>query len=84
MMEIKRFQAIAGPNGGGKTVLATQHLPNETNCPTFDNADLIASGLSPFRPDVAAVRAGRLMLNLIRDHVGIGESFPWRNSIPIP
>ena len=32
----------------------------------FINADLIAEGISPFSPEVAAVRAGRLMLNEIR------------------
>ena len=30
--------------------------------PMFVNADLIAAGLSPFDPDVAAIQAGRLML----------------------
>ena len=42
---------IAGPNGAGKTAFATQFLPNEGNCPTFINADLIAAGLNPFRPE---------------------------------
>ena len=84
MMQTKRIQVIARPNGAGKTVVVTQFLPNETERPTMVNADQIAAGLSPFRPDVAAVRADRLMLNLLRDQVGMGESSPRRNSIPSP
>ena len=83
-MQTKRIQVIAGPNGTGKTIFATQFLPNETKHPTIVNADLIAAGLSPFRPDLAAVRADRLILNWIRDHVGMGETIPWHNSIPFP
>lgn len=42
---------IAGPNGAGKTTFAREFLPQEANCLTFINADLIAQGLSPFRPE---------------------------------
>jgi len=34
-------------------------------CMEFVNADLIASALSPFAPDRAAFRAGRIMLDQI-------------------
>ena len=66
---------IAGPNGAGKTTFAREFLPREANCLTFINADLIARGLSPFRPEEAAVRAARLMLEMIADCVRRGESF---------
>jgi predicted ABC-type ATPase len=56
---------IAGPNGAGKTTFARTYLTREGECFNFVNADLIAAGLSPFRPEVAAVRAGRLMLEEI-------------------
>lgn len=56
---------IAGPNGAGKTTFARTFLPEEVRCLQFVNADLIASGLSPFDPTAAAVRAGRLMLGEI-------------------
>ena len=49
-----RVLIIAGPNGAGKTTFANEFLPREANCPHFINADLIAAGLSPFRPEVAA------------------------------
>src|SRR5260370_25074896 len=65
----KRIIIIAGPNGAGKTTFAREYLPNEAGCPLFVNADLIAAGLSPFAPEHAAVRAGRLMLAEIAGHV---------------
>lgn len=67
-MADKRIFIIAGPNGAGKTTLARELLPQEADCPIFVNADLIAEGLSPFHPDVAAVRSGRVMLSEIRRH----------------
>jgi predicted ABC-type ATPase len=57
-----RCIVIAGPNGAGKTTFAQEFLPNYAGIVEFVNADLIAEGLSPFRPRDAAIRAGRLML----------------------
>lgn len=56
---------IAGPNGSGKTTFAREFLPQYAQCQQFVNADLIASGLSPFSPDAEAMRAGRVMLEQI-------------------
>ena len=56
---------IAGPNGAGKTTFARQFLSNYADCRNFINADLIAQGVSPFSPEAAAFRAGRLMLQEI-------------------
>lgn len=56
---------IAGPNGAGKTTFAREFLPRYADCKNFINADLIAQGLSPFSPETAAFRAGRLMLSEI-------------------
>jgi predicted ABC-type ATPase len=53
---------IAGPNGAGKTSFAREFLPHYADCKNFINADLIAQGVSPFSPEAAAIRAGRLML----------------------
>jgi predicted ABC-type ATPase len=41
-------------------------LPKYADCKNFINADLIAQGMSPFSPEAAAVRAGRLMLSEIK------------------
>jgi len=56
---------IAGPNGVGKTTFAREFLPYYADCKNFVNADLIAQGMSPFSPENAAFRAGRLMLEEI-------------------
>ena len=65
-----KILVIAGPNGAGKTTFARQYLLREANCPIFVNADYIAHGLSPFSPSTAAIRAGKLMLSEIREHIG--------------
>jgi predicted ABC-type ATPase len=77
----KRIYILAGPNGAGKTTFAREYLPVEARCLTFINADLIALGLSPFRPEQAALRAGRLMLELIEQHVERGESFAFETTL---
>jgi predicted ABC-type ATPase len=74
-MSEKKILIIAGPNGAGKTTFAREFLPNEAGCPTFVNADLIAAGLSPFSPESAAIKAGRLMLEEMQSHVKKGNSF---------
>ena len=75
MTSRKKIVIIAGPNGAGKTTFAREFLPNEANCPTFINADLIAAGLSPFAPEAAAIKAARLMLESIDAQVRLGNSF---------
>jgi predicted ABC-type ATPase len=57
-----RCIVIAGPNGAGKTTFAREFLPKDTDIVHFVNADLIASGLSALRPEIAAVTAGRVFL----------------------
>jgi predicted ABC-type ATPase len=76
-----RIFIIAGPNGAGKTTFAREFLPNEASCPAFVNADLIAAGLSPFKPEAAAVAAGRIMLAQIAAHVRRGESFAFETTL---
>lgn len=81
MKKIRKIVIIAGPNGAGKTTFAREFLPNEANCPDFINADLIASGLSPFRPEVMAVRAGRLMLQEIDTRIRKLENFAFETTL---
>jgi predicted ABC-type ATPase len=61
-----RCIVIAGPNGAGKTTFAREFLPREAGVIHFVNADLIASGLSPLRPELAVKQGGRLLLNELR------------------
>lgn len=77
----QRIVIIAGPNGAGKTTFAQEFLSGGKSRPTFVNADLIAAGLSPFNPDAAAIRAGRLMLEEIHRHVTARESFAFETTL---
>lgn len=53
---------IAGCNGAGKTTFAREFLLKEVGCSNFLNADYLALGLSPLSPEIAAMKAGRLLL----------------------
>jgi predicted ABC-type ATPase len=77
----KKIIIIAGPNGAGKTTFAMEFLPNEASCPVFVNADLIAKALSPFNPDIAAFRAGRIMLSEIEEYARRGVSFAFETTL---
>lgn len=76
-----RIIIIAGPNGAGKTTFANEFLPKEADCPVFVNFDLIAAGLSPFDPDAASIKAGRLMIKEIDAHVRKEESFAFETTL---
>ncbi|MDX2227780.1 MAG: zeta toxin family protein [Verrucomicrobiae bacterium] len=54
---------IAGSNGAGKTTFAREFLPREGRMTHFVNADLIAAGLSPLKPELAKITAARLLLH---------------------
>lgn len=58
-----RCIVIAGPNGAGKTTFAREYLPALARVVHFVNADLIAGGLSPLKPELAAIAAARMVLN---------------------
>lgn len=72
---------IAGPNGAGKTTFARTFLPQYVGCLEFVNADLIATGLSPFIPERAAIHAGRLMLEQIRSLAERGLDFGFETTL---
>lgn len=77
----KKIVIIAGPNGAGKTTFAREFLPREADCPDFINVDLIAAGLSPFDPDRASIRAGRLVLQEIKRRVRQRKSFAFETTL---
>lgn len=77
----KKIVIIGGPNGAGKTTFAREFLPQEAGCPEFVNADLIAAGLSPFNPEAAAFRAGRVMLEEIARHAAAGRNFAFESTL---
>jgi predicted ABC-type ATPase len=77
----KRIIIVAGSNGAGKTTFAREFLPKEAGCPVFVNADLIATGLAPFAPATAAIRAGRLMIEEMELHVRKKRSFAFETTL---
>ncbi len=77
----KKIIIIAGPNGAGKTTFAREFLPAEGFCLRFINADLIAAGLSPFAPEIAAIKAGKLMLQEIKSCVEKEKSFAFETTL---
>jgi predicted ABC-type ATPase len=72
---------IGGPNGAGKTTIARTLLPEFLGCYEFVNADLIAAGLSPFRPEGVAIRAGRLMLERMSSLAESGVDFAFESTL---
>ena len=80
-MKIKNIYIIAGPNGSGKTTFAKEFLPDYAKCPHFVNADLIAQGLSPFSPQIAAMKAGRLVLEQLRELANKNLDFAFETTL---
>jgi predicted ABC-type ATPase len=72
---------IAGPNGAGKTTFAQEFLPRYADCKNFVNADLIAKGVSPFSPESAAFRAGRLMFDEMEQLVKRNQNFGFETTL---
>ena len=58
---------VAGPNGAGKTTMAYALITDlEGSYEEFLNADEIARGLSPMRPESVSLEASKLMLKRFR------------------
>jgi predicted ABC-type ATPase len=77
----KKCFIIAGPNGAGKTTFAKDFLPEEGECINYINADLIASGFSPFAPEKVRVMAGKLMIQEIEKCVKESKSFAFETTL---
>jgi len=72
---------IGGCNGAGKTTASFTVLPDLLNCYEFVNADEIAKGLSPFRPESVAIEAGRLMLHRIDELMNQSVDFAFETTL---
>jgi len=77
---LKRLYIISGSNGAGKTTASYTILPEMLECNEFVNADEIAKGLSPFKPETAAIQAGRLMLDRINHLIETGQDFAFETT----
>lgn len=72
---------MAGPNGAGKSTTAPLVLRDEFGIVTYVNADVIATGLSAFAPEKAAMEAGRLMLSRLRELAAERASFSFETTL---
>lgn len=72
---------VAGPNGAGKSTFAESFLPNEAQCFHFVNADMIAKGLSPLRPENAGIEAGKILFRKIEEYSNQGITFAFESTL---
>ena len=72
---------LAGPNGAGKSTSAARLLRDSLAVDEFVNADTIAQGLSAYRPESAAVTAGRVMIQRIRALVRSRRDFAFETTL---
>ena len=78
---MKKLYIIAGCNGAGKTTASYTILPEILECDEFINADEIAKGLSPFKPERAGIQAGRLMLQKIKTLIHSEQDFAFETTL---
>lgn len=72
---------LAGCNGAGKTTASRTLLADTLGLLTFVNADVIASGLSGFAPESAAIEAGRIMLDRLHALATQRASFAFETTL---
>src|SRR5215210_5984955 len=72
---------LAGPNGAGKSTSAPYLLKDALAVDEFVNADTIAQGLSAYRPEAAAVAAGRVMLERLRTLARARRDFAFETTL---
>lgn len=72
---------LAGPNGAGKSTAAPRLLHESLQITEFVNADVIASGLSRFAPERAAIRAGRIMLDRLDELASQQVNFAFETTL---
>jgi predicted ABC-type ATPase len=73
--------ALAGPNGAGKSTAGPPLLRRTLGVKLFVNADLIAAGLSVFEPERAALTAGKIMLERLRDLAASRATFAFETTL---
>jgi len=72
---------LAGINGAGKTTASRDILTNVLRIPVFVNADAIARGLNAFNVDSEAAKAGRVMLEHLRELAVARRSFAFETTL---
>jgi predicted ABC-type ATPase len=81
MEKVKEVYIVGGPNGAGKTTFVTKYLPEYLDIRNFVNADNIALGLSPLDASRMHIKAGKVMLDLMKDFQRRSESFGFETTL---
>jgi predicted ABC-type ATPase len=81
MSDTPNLVVLAGPNGAGKSTAANRLLGNAFRVEHFVNADEIAKGLSAFRTGDAAMAAGRVMLQRLKELAAERSSFAFETTL---
>src|SRR5438045_3763913 len=81
MRQAPHVVVIAGPNGAGKSTSAPRVLRGVMRVDEFVNADVIARGLSAFRPEAVAMAAGRIMLRRLQELSDARASFAFETTL---
>jgi predicted ABC-type ATPase len=72
---------LGGINGAGKSTASQRVLRDALKIPLFTNADVIARGLNAFDPESEAVKAGRIMLEHMRELIKARRSFAFETTL---
>lgn len=80
-MDSPSLVVLGGPNGAGKTTTAPELLRGALAVSEFVNADAIAQGLSGFRPEGAAIEAGRIMLGRLKQLAARRDDFAFESTL---
>ena len=81
MADFPKVVVIAGPNGAGKSTAASRILQDALAVQEFVNADVIARGLSAFKPESVAVSAGKIMLRRLKELATERASFAFETTL---
>jgi predicted ABC-type ATPase len=72
---------LAGINGAGKTTASLHILRDVLRMPVFVNADILARGLNAFDVESEAAKAGRIMLEHLRELAARRRSFAFETTL---
>src|SRR4051794_3243366 len=81
MSSMPMVAVLGGINGAGKTTASARILRDALRIPCFVNADTIARGLNAFDPESEAVKAGRIMLDHLRELAARRRSFAFETTL---
>lgn len=80
-MDTPNVIILAGPNGAGKSTISNCLIRVQFGCAHYVNADTIARGLSAFDVEAMALKAGRIMLQHLRDLAAAREDFAFETTL---